>query len=219
MVKTVEDIAKIAVPLIFLRFSFFPSAAICRFLRVTRPPIRPVSFAVSDRQPSFSTRSKAPAHLRFRISFSPSPSYVPDQFFFCLAIFLHSFSLHFCFIQSVDTFFRPYTSLQTAMSNPLRCLLIAEELLRSLSFHPCFRNPPGRNLYLPPQKNLAFEIRSGFPFRFFKSEVLFLYFYSMFLISSLRRLSEPAFNCGNGRPKCFLFILSAAADLNSVSPA
>lgn len=107
------------------------------------------------------------------------------DFFLLRHFVLHSFSLHFCFIQSVDTFFRPYTSCcQTAMSNPLRCLLIAEELLRSLSFHPCFRNSPPRrqgSFICRHKKTSLFEIRSGFPFRFFKKRGPFLYFYSMFL--------------------------------------
>ena len=163
---------------------------------------------------------KAPAHLRFRISFSPSPSYVPDQFSSALPFFLHSFSLHFCFIQSVDTFFRPYTSCcQTAMSNPLRCLLIAEELLRSLSFHPCFRNPPRRqeSFICRHKKNIRFLKYGPVSHSVFQKARSFSLFLFYVPISSLRRLSEPAFNCGNGRPKCFLFILSAAADLNSVS--
>ena len=43
--------------------------------------------------------------------------------------------------------------------------------------------------------------------------------FSFYILFSLffRRLSEPAFNCGNSRPKCLLFILPAAADLNGFS--
>ena len=53
MIKTVEDIAKIAVPLIFLRFRSFlpPPSAASSVSQGHR--FRPVSFAVSDRQPSF----------------------------------------------------------------------------------------------------------------------------------------------------------------------
>ena len=57
-----------------------------------------------------------------------------------------------------SVFAREIGNCQADIRNPLRCLLIAEELLRSLSFHPCFRNPPRRqeSFICRHKKNLAF---------------------------------------------------------------
>lgn len=143
MARIVEDIAKIAengkTRCLFCQnpayFSFCSSAAICRFRRVTSPPIRPVSFAVSDRQPSFSTRSKSPSSPAISYFIFSSSVIFSRSIFLCFAIlfctpFLCTFSLF-----RVWTFFPAlYPCFEnTACARSLKFFSVFSLILRILS--------------------------------------------------------------------------------------
>ena len=119
----------------------------------------PVSFAVSDRQPSFSTRSKSPS--------SPAISYFIFSFsvicsrsiFFCLAIFSTLLFSAFLLYPECRHFFPAlYLLLSNGYEQSASLLAHSRRAASQLIFSSLLsKSPPKAGIfYLPPRKNLAF---------------------------------------------------------------